>query len=446
MTDELREERRTPPLVGVVADDVTGCGDIGTMFAKHGYAVRIFTSTAPMDLVATRIAAARTDVAVVDTDSRYDRREVAYDKVRGATRMLAAAGAGVFYKKTCSVFRGNIGAEFDAMLDELGESFGAVVAAFPKNERVTRHGIQYVHGKPLAESHFARDPVHPRTQSSLVADLASQTSRTVENIDIDIVRRGAKKIRAALEDARHRGVAYALCDAELQDDLHEIALAAAGARVLLGASALAEELARVWDRVSPFDAPAEAPEPHTKARHPTLVIAGSVMPQTRAQISALEESGCRVLVLESEGALERPDDAAVQLGDEAAAVLAEGRNVAVRSQSSPEDVDRARELGGRSDLDPIAVSRRISEVLARVADRAIERSSSQRLVVLGGDTSAAVCARLGIMEMLVLDELDAGVPVTASVGERARPLRLVLKAGSFGAPNFLVRAIARLSR
>ena len=125
------------PLVGVVADDITGADDIGVMFAKHGYAVRIFGAGTDLAALPGRLAGRRTDVIIIDTDSRMDEPQVAYAKVRRATAALVRAGCGLFWKKTCSVFRGNVGPEFDALFDELNHRFALAVAAFPKNGRVT---------------------------------------------------------------------------------------------------------------------------------------------------------------------------------------------------------------------------------------------------------------------------------------------------------------------
>ena len=130
------------------------------MLAKQGLTTRITQKTDghfPAD----------TEVLIQDTDSRFDSSLTAYRKVRQAASRMKAEGCGRFYKKTCSVFRGNIGAEFDALLDETGEDFGIVSAAFIKNGRQTIQGIHYVHGQKIADSPFRSDPVNPIHESEL---------------------------------------------------------------------------------------------------------------------------------------------------------------------------------------------------------------------------------------------------------------------------------------
>jgi uncharacterized protein YgbK (DUF1537 family) len=82
-------------------------------------------------------------------------------------RDLEAAGARHFFKKTCSVFRGNIGVEFDAMLDALGEDFAIVVAGFPqKTAGRPSTATTMCAAVPLAQSEFRNDPIHPLTEST----------------------------------------------------------------------------------------------------------------------------------------------------------------------------------------------------------------------------------------------------------------------------------------
>ncbi len=421
-----------PPRLGIVADDITGSGDVGSMLAARGWAVRVFTAAAFDDpwRVAGRLAQTRTDCAVIDTDSRFDHPDLAREKVRRASEILLGWGAERMYKKTCSVFRGNVGAELDAMLDVAGANAAVVVAAFPANGRTTIGGIHHVRGVPLHRSEFARDPIHPRTESDLVADLARQTSRPVTLVPLERVRAGALDFT---------GAGYHLCDAESQEDLAAIARAAAGVRALGGASALAGELARVWPAPAPFD-PFEGGAPG--AAGGALVVAGSTMPQTRAQIAALEQAGAEVAVLDTAGILDDAAGTIARAAARAATALAARRVAVLRSENSPEAVAAGRALGAARGLDPIAVSRAVSDGLAEATARALAASATSSVVALGGDTSAAVCDRLRLDEMIILDELEPGVPVSLAVGPP--PRLLVLKSGSFGGADFVLQALRRL--
>src|SRR5688572_12908803 len=189
--------------MGVVADDVTGSNDIGIMFAKSGYLTHIYSfKDDAFSFLSRKDNQNAPDILILDTNSRLDPPDVAYRKVLAATRELQQAGCRQFHNKTCSVFRGNIGAEFDAMLDALGLEFAIVVLGFPKNGRTTVDGIHYVHGKKLEDSEFRHDPIHPMQRSDLAGILGSQTKRKVALVTHALIDQGAEALRDEIQRMR----------------------------------------------------------------------------------------------------------------------------------------------------------------------------------------------------------------------------------------------------
>jgi uncharacterized protein YgbK (DUF1537 family) len=425
--------------MGVVADDITGANDIGGLFAKGGYRVHIYPLAAfgPAALAAD----GEPDVLILDTNSRLDQPDVAYAKVREATRLLRAAGCPRLFNKTCSVFRGNIGAEFDAMLDELGAPFAVVVLGFPRNGRLTVDGVHYVHGLRLEDSPFRNDPIHPMTRSDLVGILAAQTRRRVGRLGHETVSRGPAALAGAIDEAR-AACDYLILDVADQAALGVIAAAVADEPVLAGSSALAEELPAVWG-ASTAASQAAMPPPDSCG---ILCAAGSLTPQTLAQIAHLRASGAPVIELDTRRLFER-GDAAAEIGravDALAAELAEGRDALVHAANSAEAVAATRAAGAAAGLSPTEVARRVTASLADVVEQVLGRNGGRRLVVAGGETSAAICERLRVAGMAVLDEIQPGVPACVTLGPA--PLLLVLKSGSFGAAEFIERAVEYLRR
>lgn len=423
----------------MVADDITGAGDIAGMTAKAGYLSVVQPFMPP-----AAPAFGPEEVCVLDTDSRLDAPALAYDKVLAATEALREAGCNQFFNKTCSVFRGNIGPEFDAMLDALGEMFAVVVLGFPKNGRVTRGGIHYVHGQRLQDSDFRHDPVHPTTASNLVEILQAQTARKVGYLGADVVARGARVLREALDAARGE-TNYLILDVTQQADLTTIAQAVQGCRVLCGSSALAEELPRFWP----------APKPLPAALLPTdrslgvLCLSGSLTPQTRAQLEHLKSSGVTALTLDPRCLFARDPSVGLQsevarLAEAATRHLERGEEVLLHTPNDPEGVRSVQLEGRRRGLSSAEVGRLLSAALAAVASRCRERTGLERLVVAGGDTSATVCRALGVGRLQVWQELRPGLPSLLADAEGAAPMLLVLKSGSFGAPDFLAEAVAHL--
>jgi uncharacterized protein YgbK (DUF1537 family) len=421
-------------MIGVIADDTTGANDIGVMFAKQGWATAVVAHDAPAPLPAA-------DALVLDTDSRLDPPERAYAKVHAATTRLRALGCTWLHKKTCSVFRGNIGAEFDAMLDASGGDFAVVSLAYPKNGRQTRGGVHTVYGVPLEESAFARDPAHPLRESNLVRILQAQTRRRVGQVELGTVRAGAAALRIALA-ARRRECAYCIVDAMEQSDLAVLAEAAHDWPWHAGSAALAEELPRFWPRPEPRELVGRVAFSGSPG---VLVVSGSLTPQTRAQTAALRATGTATVTLDSR----RVFTAALRAQEidrvtaEALGPLRAGADALVLAEQTDDVVAATKMEGTERGLNALGTSKAVSAALAEITERIIDGAAIKRLVVAGGDTSGTICRRLGIQGNWVLEEVATGVPSGLAIG---RPLLLVLKSGSFGDADFLRTAIARLKQ
>ncbi len=282
-------------MIAVIADDITGANDIGSMFAKNHLKTDILFDPSYLE----RYQSGETEVLIADTDSRFDKSEDAYQKVFETTKAMEALGAEKYFNKTCSVFRGNIGAEFDAMLDALNEEFAVIILGFPKNGRETINGIHYVHGRELAQSEFRNDPLHPMYSSSLEEILRSQTERKVGLINYGTVRRGAVELKNELIRQKE-SCQYVIVDVINQHDLEMIAEAVKDFKILCGSSAIAEELPRFLERTEDTQT-LQLPETRNGG---ILMIAGSLMPQTRKQIDYMNNKA-DVIQLEALQLLEK---------------------------------------------------------------------------------------------------------------------------------------------
>ena len=152
----------------IVADDITGALDTGVQLSANGASTLVVTDP---DIDMAELA--NVEVLVVDTETRHVPAAEAYETVRRTVQAAKAAGFGYVYKKTDSALRGNIGAELAGLLDGAGAESMFFLPAFPQIGRVTRDGVQYIDGVPVAESVFGKDPFEPVTASS-VADIIGQ--------------------------------------------------------------------------------------------------------------------------------------------------------------------------------------------------------------------------------------------------------------------------------
>lgn len=423
-------------MIGVIADDFTGANDIGIMFAMNGYRTYVYSVYDQPSCLKNEA-----DVVILNTNSRLDTGEIAYKKVKVATQTLKAIGCNTYFKKTCSVFRGNIGVEFDAMLDELATDFCCVILGFPKNGRVTKDGIHYVYNQLLEESAFKDDPVNPMRESNLVKILQTQTKRKVELIDYRIVSQGADIIKKQMYSLKGK-CGYVIFDVTSQRDLFNIAGAVKDEIALAGSSAIGEELPK-W--LPKRGKGIEMGSNHNKQNiSGTLIIAGSVTPQTKNQVTYAKQKGVETLTLPTELLLQEESRRLLieKLSTTSCNAILAGKDIMIHTENEVDQVREARRMGLASGYDEKSLGRMISLTLSQIVKTIASEIKLTKLITLGGETSGVICEGLGIYGNLVLKEIAPGVPSVLTIGETE--LFMVPKSGSFGEDDFVIKAIEHL--
>ncbi|QGH33650.1 four-carbon acid sugar kinase family protein [Gracilibacillus salitolerans] len=427
-------------MIGVIADDITGANDIGVMFNNGGFISDVYSYDSN---VLQELSSTMSDVLIFDTDSRLNKIEKAYEKVFQATKNIKQAGATQFFNKTCSVFRGNIGAEFDAMLDALNEEFAVIVLGFPKNGRKTIHGIHMVHDEKLENSQFKNDPVHPMTESNLVDILQKQTNRKVTLINIETIKQGAQSIRAKLDNLRKEAFHYVILDVEEQADLHIIAQAIYDQKIICGSSAIAEEIPKVQSKSSRL-AQGDIQVPESDSSKGLFCAVGSLTPQTINQIRYARDKGIKTIELKTLGLISTIDREEMQeeLAEMVIQTILSGDDVIVHSTNTPDLVHETKQQAKELGMDNTAVSKLVSNAIAFISEKVMKETKQYRFVIAGGDTSATVCQRLNIRGMRVWEEIQTGLPSCISLNKPS--YLFILKSGSFGDETFLEKAFDHL--
>lgn len=290
-----------PGVLTILADDLTGACDTGTLFAGR----------APVPVTVWPRQAASSSVRVLDTESRT------LDGAEAAQRVADAAGPaprGRYFKKIDSTLRGRISAEVAALMRVTGAPGVVLTPAFPAQGRTVIDRVLLIDGIPVADTALATDPEFlPALGSNVVDRLRPELERALAWIPLDQVRAGRDALSARLE--RLRGT-VAVADAETDDDLSALvdaALALDPAPLLVGAAGLAHAFAT---HLGLLAGPVVVPP----ARR-WLIVAGSRHPVTRRQIAAARQAGLRVLA-SADADLPGRTDAAEQLAAEARSVLA----------------------------------------------------------------------------------------------------------------------------
>ncbi len=429
------DERKAAAHFGVIADDVTGSNDIGAKLVQGGLGATLYSY--PWD--AASLCA--NDAIILDTDGRIQGCEEAYRRAYQAAEQLSSMGATQFFAKTCSVFRGNIGAQFDGILDALGEDFAPVVLGFPQNGRTTVEGMHYVYGQRLELSPFKDDPLHPATTSDLGEIIRRQSPRKTHNVTLNDMRRGHSHVAHLIKAARSEG-GYLIFDVQQEDDLRFIASMIYSEPVICGASAIAEHVARYFLPSRAHKRPVKSAKPSPFG---TLIAAGSLTPQTRMQIDYLHSAGMPVLALNASALFgKEAGKRQSELVHEACTLLRAGRNVILYTAASPDDLMAVRAAGSEAGLSGAQTSKLVSQELANLCRATYRHLEVVRTVVMGGDTSGSFCTAMGIRGMDIGEEIEPGVPVCYPIDGFPRPI--VLKSGSFGGEDFLNKALLALEK
>ncbi len=423
-------------MLGVIADDFTGATDVASMLVRAG--MRTVQTIGIPGLqgngdVPPEVAAA--DAVVVALKSRTTPPAEAIADSLAALRWLQAAGARQFYFKVCSTFdstpAGNIGPVAEALMAALGTAQTLVCPAFPENGRTVFRGHLFVGDELLSDSGMKSHPLTPMSDSNLVRWMQRQSQRRAGLLRHDVVARGAAAVTERLAALQADGIAHVVADAVDNDALRTLAEGAAHLPLWVAGSGLALGLPAVLaaqGAVTLTDHAADLDPLNGKA----AVLAGSCSTATQAQVARWIAAGRPAL---------RIDPLALARGEP----VADEALAWARAQSDAPllyaTADAATLAQTQAALGVAEAGALVEHTLARIA-RGLVDAGTQRLVVAGGETSGAVVQALDVRTLRIGAAICPGVPWTQAVRTAGQaPLKLALKSGNFGGPDFFTEAL-----
>ncbi|WP_083510547.1 4-hydroxythreonine-4-phosphate dehydrogenase PdxA [Pseudarthrobacter sulfonivorans] len=409
--------------VFVQADDFSGAAEVGYCFVEHGLSTQVLLGTPDGGASSPGNV---TDVVVVDTHSRGLPEAAAEALATEAFSSSAASEAQVSFKKTDSLWRGNIRAEVAALT---GLGYHAVIAgALPQLERSVRDGKPFAAGVPLGQTELWQAEISA-PPADILSLLSPDKAASVQTVDLAELRSGslAAKLAGKLESTEPTLV---VVDGETVPDLQivvdallELGFSAGGRRVVLvgtggAADTLAKRLAAQLARNAQAAARADATSAERKlTARPVLAVVGSASGTAQKQLAQLEDRGFTVVRLNPDSA-----DTAGAYAAELAQVwrsLAAGTCVAITVAAAKVDPSNAA---------------RIVQALSRFAAQAATESGAD-LILTGGETAREVLDAVGLQRLVPLAAVQHG-----AVLSRADDGTLVgTKPGSFGDDLALVQ-------
>jgi uncharacterized protein YgbK (DUF1537 family) len=407
--------------VAVIADDLTGAADTGIQFRSI---------VAPVYLVShADLAHAKFDPQTaalsVYSNTRAVAASLAAARVAATARDLIRLGPKRVYKKIDSCMRGNVGAETDALLEELGLRASFIAPAFPEQGRTTVHDILLVHGVPVAETEMGRDPVRPVNTSRLSDLVATQSRLPVGHVDLDTLRAAGSLLATEVDRLISGGKRHIVIDATVQDHLDAIVdlhLHERPDTLLVGSAGLAHSLA---ERLSTGTAP-EIRSPAAGRGH-LLFVCGSSSQHLHLQIDRLVET----------------DDFDRWTLDPA--LLAD----AGRHQERAEIVEAIRRRLGASNAvlqirpplkgTPKYAADNLLDGLSEIVGEVVQGTPLGGLFLSGGDTATAILNLIGAKAVRLEEEVLSGIVRGTLVDGALAGRSVVTKAGAFGQPDALLQ-------
>lgn len=197
------------PLIGAVADDLTGATTTGVLLARSKARTAVFFNEEAAEKTE---GIDELDAILISSNSRPLPANEAYDKVKSATIALKKMGVEYFSKRIDTTLRGGVGVEIDAMLDQMKEGTVAVVVpAMPQSRRILVGGYSVIDGVALINTPVAQDVRTPVKENYIPRLLEGQTRRKVGLVTLDKVLAGEEVIEEALAEQKKAGCEVILC-------------------------------------------------------------------------------------------------------------------------------------------------------------------------------------------------------------------------------------------
>lgn len=423
----------------IIADDFTSAMDNGAGFSEKGLKTVVITDIHHIEKVLSHV-----DVLVIDTESRLDTKEDAFQKLVEVAKILNNYKVDYIYKTIDSTLRGNIGAEIGALMETTGRDLCFVAPAYPTNGRTTVGAMQFYHWVPLENTEFSQDPINPVSQSFIPDIISLQTRKKVDVVNLRVIMQGIKAILGKIKDLIEDGVEIIVFDAISNENLLNIARTIPlidKPVIIVGSTGWAEHLPESLEIIK------KRKKDNNKV---VLVISGSLSEVTRKQIIyASNNIDITIIDINPEKIFSKNyEKEIIKSANQAMEYINKGKHVIVRSGKNREFINLTNQLANTMGLTNFQASERIAVFLGKVAFSICKdmKKKMYGLVLTGGDIALKTIKAMDISETMVQEEVLPGIPSGCFINNEFKDIRVVVKAGAFGDESAIVRIIEFLMR
>lgn len=394
-------------MIVVIADDLTGAGEIGGIGLDYGLTVEL-----------QREFCSKTDaqLLIIDTDTRSLPPEQAGRKIRELAHRLNASGLPIewVYKKIDSVLRGPVASELEALQEALRAVRVLLVPANPSKGRIIRNGIYLIHGKPLCESDFANDPEYPAVTSH-VLQLPSLS--------------GSRRMHLLNSSRRLPCEGIAIGQAETADDLARWSGKMDGQTIMAGAGEFFEAILRNKG----YSPKMAAEEKEDRLGNRALFVCGSSSDSSRQAVRNARSLGAAICRMPE--ALFRSDNS-------------EDKSIRPWCKEITRCFENSHSVVMAIDREPVGnaeLAAKLGWIMAKTVSAVFRGIPLNELFVEGGATASRIVACLGWNRFEPCDHLGPGV-VRMKILETDNTC-LTVKPGSYPWPqsiqNVFLKGISR---
>ena len=423
----------------IIADDFTSAMDNGAGFSEKGLKTVIITDIHHIEKAFNNV-----DVLVIDTESRLDKKEDAFQKVMKIAKILNNYRIDYIYKTIDSTLRGNIGAEIEALMDATRRDLCFVAPAYPTNGRTTVGAMQFYHWVPLENTEFFQDPINPVSQSFIPDIISLQTRKKVGVINLRVIMQGIKAILCKIKDLIEEEVEIIVFDAISNENLLNIARTIPLINkpvIIVGSTGWAEHLPESLEIIK------KRKKDNNKV---VLVISGSLSDVTGRQIIyASKNTDIVIIDINLKKIFSRNyEEETIKITNQAMNYMNKGQHVIIRSAKNREFVNLTNQIANTMGLTDFQASERIAFFLGKVAFCICKnmKMKIQGLVLTGGDISIKTIKAMNISQTIVQEEVLPGIPSGCFINKEFKDIRVVVKAGAFGEESAIVKIIEFLMK
>ncbi|MGL5435181.1 MAG: four-carbon acid sugar kinase family protein [Lachnospiraceae bacterium] len=440
------------PLIGAVADDLTGATTTGVLLARSKAKTAVFFNEEAAEKAK---GADQLDAILVSSNSRPLPGEEAYAKVRSATMALKRMGVRYFTKRIDTTLRGGIGIEINAMMEVIKDDVIAVVVpAMPQSRRIVVGGFSIIDGVALINTPVAQDVRTPVKENFVPVLLSAQAKQEVGLINLGTVLKGKDTIKKELEDMKASGLKIIVVDAITLEDIEAIANACVELEwnvlaVDPGAFTAKLALARGLVQAEEPNVPAETMDGKGKT---VLITAGSATPVTKKQMEILCEDPRHVQIsidpvpfIDGGEAADQEVERAVRRAVDLLAQPEQPRVILLETALSGPILNLDEEDGKRGYAEGMSANR-INAGLGSVVEQILDQAGREKIAGLyttGGDTMVNVCFQLGVECLEVLDYVIAQTDVGRMIGTY-QGMPIIGKGGLTGHDTIVLDIVDRL--